>query len=99
MTVHRYFKRVFPPPENTGLTERAMEANNAINAVLQESPSTETTKIARKRSYLVFSDEHRVKIGQYTADNGNAAAVKKFNGEFGGCNPEVSTCMCMQVCV
>ena len=79
MTLHRYFKKALPTPEETGLTEKATrEANQAVAAVLQGSTNT----TSRKRSYLVFSDEQRATIGQYAAVNGNAAVVKKFKEEF-----------------
>ena len=82
MTLHRYFKRVLPTPEETRLSERATsEANQAVANVLRES--TETTA-SRKHSYLVFSDDQRAAIVQYAATNGNAAAVKKLRGEFKG---------------
>ena len=81
MTLHHYFKKALPTPEETGLTKEATrEANQAIAAVLQESTST----TSQKRSYLVFSDEQRATIGQYAAVSGNAAAVKKFREEFDG---------------
>ena len=69
MTLHHYFKKALPTPEETGLTEKATrEANQAVAAVLQES--TNTTSTSRKRSYLVFSDQQRATISQYVAVNG-----------------------------
>ena len=55
------------------------EANAAISRVL--TPTEQSTSHKRK-VYSVFSDEQRATIGQYAAENGNAAAVKKFKGDF-----------------
>ena len=80
MTLHRYFKRTLPTPEDTGLSERATkEANQTVSSVLGQQESTESTA-SRKRSYLVFSNEQRATIGWYAATTGNTAALKKFNG-------------------
>ena len=43
---------------------------------------TEQSTSRKRKVYSVFSDEQRATIGQYAADDGNAAAVKKFKGGF-----------------
>ena len=55
------------------------EANAAVSRVLT---LTEQLTSHKRKVYSVFSDEQRATIGQYTAKNGNATAVKKFKGDF-----------------
>ena len=55
------------------------EANAAVSRLLT---LREQSTPRKRKVYSVFSDEHRATIGQYAAENGNAAAVKKFKGDF-----------------
>ena len=60
------------------------EANEAVQEELQRQQSeADWPKLPRKRkAYTVFSSEQRAAIGKYAAENGNAAAIKKFKGDF-----------------
>ena len=36
----------------------------------------------KRKCYLSFTDEERARMGQYAAENGNNAALKKFRAQF-----------------
>ena len=83
MSLFKYFKSPdsLPTAKDTGMSEAVMrEVNEAISRVLT---STEPSTSRKRKVYSVFSDEQRATIGQYAAENGNAAAVKKFKQWFG----------------
>ena len=45
----------------------------------KEQPVSEASPVKKKRKYTVtFSPEDRAQIGKYAAENGNAAAVRKY---------------------
>ena len=54
--------------------------NQAVTAALEREEAGNQAKRGKKRKYNAFTPEDRAAIGRYTAENGNAAAVKKFNG-------------------
>ena len=46
------------------------------------SHSTGGHGACKSKGYTSFIDEHRAAIGRYAAEHSNAAAVKKFKGDF-----------------
>ena len=79
MSLVKYFKSSLPTANDTGMGETVIrEANAAVSRVL--TPTEQSTSRKRK-VYSVFSNEQRATIGQYAAENGNTAAVKKFKGD------------------
>ena len=77
MSLRKYFKpNNLPTPEQTGLPVAVnTEANKSVQRVLEES-----TQAKKRKKYTTFTAEDRAAIGRYAAENGNASAVKKFNG-------------------
>ena len=64
-------------PQDTGLGERATEsANTTVQSAMETCSS-----FKKRKSYTAFSDEMRAAIGRYAAENGNAAALRKFRFE------------------
>ena len=53
--------------------------NQAVTAALEREAGNQA-KRGKKRKYNAFTPEDRAAIGRYAAENGNAAAVKEFNG-------------------
>ena len=81
MALLKYFKSSLPTAKETGMSEIATrEANAAVSRVM--TPTQQTSR--KRKAYSVFSDEQRATIGKYATENGNAAAVKKFKGDFDG---------------
>ena len=80
-----YLNRSLPTTKDTVLGEVATrEANRAVMEELRHSEATQTKPPRKRRAYSVFSSEQRAAIRKYAAENGNAAAVKKFKGSFNG---------------
>ena len=53
--------------------------NQAVTAALEREEPRSQAKQGTKRMYnATFTPEDRAAIGRYAAENGNAAAVKKF---------------------
>ena len=79
MSLLHYFKPIstLPTPEETGIGEAATkQANKAVQRVLEsEEPPP------KQRKYTTYSDEQRAEVGKYAAENGNAAALRKFKAE------------------
>ena len=72
MTPLRYFKIMLPTAKKTGISEKATEeANTAVSQLT--SPQREY--LNWKAYYTAFGDEQRAAIGQYAAENSNAAAI------------------------
>ena len=75
ISIRKYFKPVLPlpSPEDTGVSICATcEANMFIQQALEEpTPS-------KKHKYTVYTDYQQVKVGKFTDEHGNAAALKKF---------------------
>ena len=68
-----------PTPKETGIGTSATKASNqAVSRVL--SPVNESVKKKRK-VYTAFTDQQRAAIGKYTAECGNAAALRKYQQE------------------
>ena len=79
MLILRLFKppSTLPTPQDTGLEERATEsANTAVQSAMETCSS-----FKKRKSYTVFSDKMRADIRRYAAENGNAAALRKFSFE------------------
>ena len=79
MSILRFFKlsSTLPMPQDTGLGERATEsANTAVQSAVETCSSSK-----KRKSYTAFSDEMCVAVGRYAAENGNAAALRKFHFE------------------
>ena len=51
---------------------------------LHHSEANQTKLQCKKKAYSVFSSEQRAAIGKYAAEHSNAAALKKFKGDFDG---------------
>ena len=82
MALLKYFKREesleLPTASDTGIGEAATgSANAAISQVLNPE-----SLALRKRKHTVYSPRQRAAIGQYAAEHGNYAAVKKFKKDF-----------------
>ena len=60
------------------------EVNAAVSRVLTPTQPSSQQRSRKRKAYSVFSDEQRATIGQYAAENSNAAAVKKFKQDFDG---------------
>ena len=76
MSLFKYFQRkegFLPTPEQAGLSEKATKAANT--AVME-------VKSKKRKCYINFTDEERAKVGQFAAENGNNAAIKKFRAQF-----------------
>ena len=72
-----HLKSSLPTAKDTEMSVTVTrEANAAVPRVL--TPTKQSTS-HKQKVYSAFSDEQRATIGQYT---GNAAAVKKFKGDF-----------------
>lgn len=70
MSIPSYFKPVLslPTPEDTGIRVDATKAaNKAVQRVLEQPLPSKRCK------YTTFTDEQRVKVGKYAAENGNTA--------------------------
>ena len=81
MSLHRYFKRLLPTSEETGLGEATTQAaNKSVKRVLAGEGETSAKKPRKERS--VYSDEDRAAIGRYAAENGNAMAQKHFKSKY-----------------
>ena len=83
MSLFKYFKKAgLPTAEDAGISAKATEsANAAVSELLQCQLSAPSSARKRKR-YISFTDEERVQIGQFAAENGNNAALKKFKSSF-----------------
>ena len=71
----RYFQPKLPSSSQVQMPPTILhEVNEAVTAALDEE------KRGKKRKYNTsYTPEDRADIGRYAAENGNAAAVKKFN--------------------
>ena len=80
-TLFKYFKKQSLPTSNKAELPDAVtrEANKAVESILAEERSGAS---GRKRKYTNFIPEDRARIAKYTAQCGNAAAVKHFAKEF-----------------
>jgi len=68
-------KSSLPSATDTGLGETTTkEANAAVGRVLQEQSQPTGGRTRKRKVYTSFSDER--------AEHGDAAAVKKFKGDF-----------------
>ncbi len=77
MRLFRYLKPInrLPSAEQAGLPATIVQE---VNQAVQDALDCDT-RTGKKRKYTVtFTPEDRAAIGQYAAENGNAAAVKKF---------------------
>ena len=75
MALLKYFKTMLPTKE-TGISEKATKEANATVSLLT---STQREYLKWKAYYTAFSDEQRAAIGQYAAENSNAAeSLHKF---------------------
>ena len=73
----QFFKpsSTLPTPGETGIGVLAMdEANTAVQRELSRQSSTSK----KRKVSTAFSDQTHADIGKYTAENGNAAAMRKF---------------------
>ena len=79
MSLRRYFQpaTTLPTASQTQLSPNVLqEVNQAVRAL---QPNVNGGRRATKRKYTTsFTSEDRARIGKYTSENGNAAAVKKF---------------------
>ena len=102
MSLHRYFKRLLPTSEETGLREATTQAaNESVKKVLAEGSEKSAKRPRKERS--VYRDEDRAAIGRNAAEHGNARAQKHFKNKY----PELgestvrsfkqSTCLFWQV--
>ena len=77
-----FFKstNALPTAKDTGLSEHVIrDANKAVENAQKEQQVSEAPPVKKKRKYTVtFSPEDTVQIGKYAAENGNAAAVRKY---------------------
>ena len=76
MSLFKYFQwkeGFLPTPEQAGLSEKATKA--AYTVVME-------VKSKKRKRYINFTDEERGKVGQFAAENGNNAAIKKFRAQF-----------------
>ena len=72
---------------NTRIGEVATrEANRAVTEEIRRSEAAQTKPPWKRKAYSVFSSEQRAAMGnfEYAAENGNAAAIKKFKGDIDG---------------
>ena len=71
---------MLPTAEDTGLSEHVIrEANKAVESAQKEQEVSEVSPVKKRRKDTVtFSPEDRAQIGKYAAENGNAAAVRKY---------------------
>lgn len=72
MSLLKFFKptNTLPTAKDTGLSEHVIrEANQAVS----EAPPVKKMKYT-----TTFSPDDRAEIGKYAAENGNAAAVRKY---------------------
>ena len=76
--LHRYFQRVLiPRSEETGLREAVTkDVNCAVQSVLEEHNRDAMANGGQTRKYTHFSPEDSAKVARYTAECGNAAAVR-----------------------
>ena len=83
MSIRRYFKSTvnLPIPSQAQLSPNVLrEVNQAVIAALEREKVGNQAKRGKKRKYNAsFTPEDRAATGRYAAENGNAAAVKKFN--------------------
>ena len=78
-----YFSRVLPTAEDTGIGEVATrEANKAVTEELRCSEADQTKQTCKRKPYSVSSGKQRAQIGKCAAENGNAAAVKRFKDDY-----------------
>ena len=78
MSILHFFQRKLPlpTPQQTGIGERATkEANAAIQKEISADSAGHGTSRKRKK-YTSFTDNDRVMIGKYAAENGNISAQK-----------------------
>ena len=83
MSILSYFKpsSMIPSPSDTGIGVVATkEANEAVRKVIDHGASANVVSKKRK-AYTAFPDETSANIGRYAAENGNAAALKKFRSD------------------
>lgn len=74
MSLLRYFKHSVPTVKQIGIGEEATKSANVAVLELQDRSR------GRKR-YMDFSEEERVQIGRYAAENGDISALKKFKAQ------------------
>ena len=82
MSIRRYFKSTvnLPTPSQAQLRE----VNQAVTTALEREEAGNQAKRGKKQKYNAsFTPEDRAAIGRYAAENGNAAAVKKFKTSHG----------------
>ena len=92
MSLLRYFKRkdpasegIFVPIANYGAT---VSANVCVGDLASEPPSKRSK--THRHSYR-YDQTTRAQIGEYTYNNGPAAAVRHFSMLLGYCIPESTT--------
>lgn len=56
------------------------KANEAVQTQL-DCQKSQKSRPKKHKAYTTFSDEMRANIGRYAAENGNAAALKKFHSD------------------
>ena len=57
------------------------EANESVKRTLEKQASEQKAK-KRKHQHTHFSEVDRAEIGRYAAENGNAAAQRRFKAKF-----------------
>ena len=82
MSILSYLKPVqrLPTPSEAGLPDSVTaDVNQIVEKVLSDGEKGTEARRKPKRKYTTsFSPEDRAVIGKYAAENGNAAAIKKF---------------------
>ena len=78
MSILQYFKpsSSLPTPSETGIGDIATDEENAAVQKELDRQSCKSSKV-----YTTFSDKTRAEIGRYAAENGNAAALRKFHSD------------------
>ena len=80
-TLFKFFKKqsTLPTSKEVELPDAVTrEVNSAVRNIIEESNGAS----GRKRKYTHFTPETRARIAKYTAQCGNAAAVKHFANDF-----------------
>ena len=79
--IFHFFKPILglPCPSETEIGEQATAgANSAVQKVMEQQGTAGKRK---RKAYMAFTDKQRAKIGPFVAENGNAAALKKFRSD------------------
>ena len=83
MSILKYFKRTLPSADDTKIGEAATkEANQRVQAALDRAIGPSSTGRWKQKTYAVYTDEDRAKIGRFAAENSNASVLKHFRGDF-----------------